>query len=277
MSNQLLDKLITRLTLNQTDSATFQGGAGSGGVTENDRLFGGLVAAQAAVAAANTAGSFPIHSLHAYFLRPGRPASNITFKVTSSKDGRNFRVRHVEAWQSDELVFQLQASFQRQEDGVSHQITMPEVPAPEACPNRDKLRGRSHWQDMPIDVRMVTDIAEGEQRAAKQQVWMRVNGEIPEQPSLHLGLMVYASDRTLLSTAWRPHAHRGGMSGASLDHSMWFHRAPRFDDWILYDMHSPTAAAGRGLAYGAMFDQTGHCLADLAQQGVMRLRPTGNV
>lgn len=249
------------------------GGAGEGGVGAQARLFGGLVAAQATMAAQLSARDFPLHSLHAYFLSPGRPQQDIEYHCVHSKDGRNFAVRSVEAWQNDTRIFQLQASFHRPEQGVHHQQPMPAAPAPEALPNRDELRGRAHWRAMPIDVRMATPITANQAQPAEQQIWLRANGQIPDDPHLHVALVVYASDRSLLDTAWRPHADQGTLVGASLDHSMWFHSQPKFDDWLLYSLQSPAAGAGRGLAYGAIYDRAGQRLVSVAQEGLLRHIP----
>ncbi len=188
------------------------------------------------------------------------------------KDGRRYAARQVEAWQGGECIFQLSAGFHLGEQGPDHQPTMPEAPAPEDCPNRDRLRGRDYWQDMPVDVRMVTEITADAPLPAEQMLWMRANGALPEDPGIHLALLVYASDRCLLDTAFRPHADTGEMVGASLDHSMWFHAAPRFDDWVLYHTTSPVAAQGRGLATGFLYDRHGRCLASVAQEGSVRFR-----
>lgn len=268
----LLSKLIHRLNLTPGDNDVFIGGAGSGGVTADARLFGGLVAAQATMAAVRTVPEFPMHSLHAYFLRPGRPDADIEFHVTRSKEGRNFAVRNVAAWQAGAQIFQLQSSFQRLADGAEHQTEMPQVPSPHDLPNRDQMRGRDNWQDMPIDVRMITPITADAPLPPEQQIWLGVNGDLPDDPALHLALVVYASDRCLLDTAWRPHAGSGDLSGASLDHSMWFHHPPQFNDWLLYSTHSPAAAAARGLAFGAMYDTTGKHIVSVAQEGVLRRR-----
>ena len=265
-------KLLQRLDLVPESPDVFVGGAGEGGIGSDDRLFGGLVAAQAVMAVQRTVADFQLHSLHAYFLRPGRASQDIAYHVKALKDGRNFAARQVEAWQSGQCIFQLSAGFHRGERGPTHQPEMPAASAPENCPNRDQLRGRAYWQDMPIDVRMVTEITAGEPLPAEQKVWLRVNGELPEDPRIHLALMVYASDRCLLDTAFRPHAGTGEMSGASLDHSMWFHAPPRFDDWLLYHTRSPVAAAGRGLATGTLYDTSGNCLASVAQEGSVRFR-----
>ena len=224
------ERLLKRLDLAPQSPNVFVGGAGEGGVGGEARLFGGLVAAQAVMAAQNTVADFPLHSLHAYFLRPGRASVDIAYHVQATKDGRNFRSRVVEAWQGGECIFQLMASFQRPEDSVSHQDPMPNVPPPEQLPNRDEMRGRDYWREMPIDVRMVSEITAERALPPRQQVWIRGNGKLPQDSRLHIAMVVYASDRSLLDTAWRPHAGKGQQSGASLDHAMWFHRAPRFDE-----------------------------------------------
>ena len=265
-------KLLQRLDLELQSPDVFVGGAGEGGVGSEARLFGGLVAAQAVMAVQRTVADFSLHSLHAYFLRPGRASQEIAYHVKAMKDGRNFAARQVEAWQGGQCIFQLSASFHGGERGPSHQPAMPVAPPPEDCPNRDQLRGRSYWQDMPIDVRMVTEITAGAPLPAEQQVWLRANGELPEDPRIHLAMLVYASYRCLLDTAFRPHADRGEIAGASLDHSMWFHAPPRFDGWLLYHTESPVAARGRGLATGTLYDASGSCLATVAQEGAVRFR-----
>ena len=267
----LFDRLIRRLSMNEESPGVFVGGAGEGGVGGESRLFGGLVAAQAAMAAQNTVDVFPMHSLHAYFLRPGKPDQDIVYHVTAVKDGRNFAARRVEAWQGGDCIFLLMASFQRLEKGARHQPVMPDAGDPDQLPNRDQMRGRKNWQEMPVDVRMFTDITADEARPAEQLVWVRANGEIPDDPRLHLALVVYASDRSLLDTAFRPHADKGQLSGASLDHAMWFHHPPRFDEWLLYATSSPVAGNARGLAFGHLYNRTGDCIVTVAQEGLMRV------
>ena len=271
-STHPLERLLRRLTLTEAAPDVYLGGAGAGGIGGESRLFGGLVAAQALVAAQNTVADFAVHSLHAYFLRPGRALNDILYRVTRSKQGRNFQAREVNAWQNDERIFQLQASFQRPEAGVEHQDAMPDVPDPETLPNRDQLRGRINWHEMPIDVRMATPITADVPLPAEQHIWLKANGQLPSDPALHTALVVYASDRSLLDTAWRPHADRGSLAGASLDHAMWFHHVPSFDDWLLYTMKSPAAAGGRGLAIGAIYDRQGRRTVTVAQEGLLRSR-----
>ncbi|MDP6376115.1 MAG: thioesterase family protein [Pseudomonadales bacterium] len=271
-SRNRLDRLIRRLTLEEESPEVFVGGAGEGGIGAEARLFGGLVAAQAVIAAQRTVFDFPMHSLHAYFLRPGRAEHDIAYHVTAMKDGRNFRARRVEAWQGGDCIFQLISSFQRPEPGLTHQPPMPEVRPPEECANRDQLKGRTYWRDMPVDVRMVTDITADEPRPAEQRLWLRANGELPDDSAVHLAMVVYASDRCLLDTAFRPHAGNGELIGASLDHVMWFHEVPRFDDWLLYTTEAPVARNSRGLANGLLYTRDGGVIASVAQEGLMRLR-----
>lgn len=271
-----LTRLLERLTLRPAEDDVFLGGAGAGGVGSAERLFGGLVAAQAFVAAQNTVADMPAHSLHAYFLRPGRAHQDITFQVERIKDGRQFRARRVSAWQGDARIFELMASFQQPEAGVHHQAPLPAAPEPDGLPNRDALRGRTNWREQPIDVRMITPITADAPLPPEQRIWLRANGALPADTRVHAALIVYASDRSLLDTAWRPHADRGALTSASLDHAIWFHAEPRFDDWLLYTTASPAAAGGRGLAFGAIHDRGGRRIATVAQEGVLRTKPTEN-
>ena len=119
---------------------------------------------------------------------------------------------------------------------------------------------------------MGTDVTTNRARPPNQRFWLRVNGELPKDPRLHLALIVYASDRGLLDTAFRPHAHLGSLAGASLDHSMWFHEQPNFDDWLLYETEGPIAKSSRALAMGRIYDTDGTCLVSVAQEGVLRIR-----
>ena len=265
-----ITKLLAKLELESISTNEFVGGSGIGGVTVENRLFGGLLVAQAFMAAAGTS-SLNLHSLHSYFLRPARPNQPIHFKVSSIKEGKNFHVRVVEAVQAESEIFHMQASFTRELEGPSHQDTVPEVAEPESCPNRDELRGRDK-NDAPIDVRMATPITESEALPPEQHIWLKPTDNLPENPNLHLALLIYASDRTLLDTAWRPHAHLGEHTGASLDHAVWVHNSTDFNRWHLYTMNSPASGSGRGLAFGGIHDETGKRIISTAQEGVMRLK-----
>ncbi len=284
-----LTKLLRRLDLPQLSSYEFKGGAGPGGTTEATRLYGGLVLAQAAVAAARTVEGLHMHSLHAMFLRPGRPETPIHFHVDPIKQGRNFHARTVTAKQGEQTILQMQTSFGRfdapadsataasdnavQGAAVEHQDAMRAVPPPDNLPNRDVLRGRSP-ASMPIEVRMIDALNEDAPSAPSTAIWLRANGAMPADPVLHLAALVYATDRAFLSTAWRPHAGRGQLAGASLDHSLWLHEQVDFADWLLFDMHSPIVRFERGLVQGALYRRDGHRVASVAQEGSLQLRPS---
>ena len=246
------------------------GGSGVGGVTADNRLYGGLVAAQAAVACGRTVESMQMHSVHCHFLRPGRPDAPIRYHVHRSKEGRTFHVRDVTAHQGDAVVFRMTASFCVTEASALHQDPMPEAPGPERLLNRDEARGRTDWRDMAIDVRLCDPLADTESQAASKRVWLKPFGDVPSDPVLQMALFVYATDPGLLSTAWRPHAASGALRGASLDHALWFHEPFRFDDWVLCAMHSPAAANQRGLVMGEYYTRSGVRIATAMQEGYLQ-------
>ncbi len=269
-----LDRLLALLTLDALDHDLFLGDTPRG----DGRLFGGLVAAQATMAALRTV-EFErmLHSLHAYFLLPGHHGVPIRFVVHRIRDGRSFATRRVVAYQAGEAIFNLSCSFARPEEGISHQVDAPEAPGPDGLPDWEELRARmlsrpDAVRPQPIEVRVCDpDDPEGHPQPPSKRVWMRPAGPMPEDPRMHAALLVYATDRTLLSTASRPHGLPWGRrSVASLDHAVWIHRPPRFDDWILYASESPVAHAARGLVLGAMYDRTGHRVVSVAQEGLVR-------
>ncbi len=270
-----LDTLLSLLTLDALDRDLYLAKTPKG----DGRLFGGLVAAQSALAASATvpADRAP-HSLHAYFLRPGVHGVPIRFVVDRIRDGRSFTTRRVVAHQAGEAIFNLDASFCVREAGIAHQDAAPEAPAPDGLPDWEDLRAEllnDPWarRRQGIEVRSCDpDEPSGAKQPATKRVWLRAVGALPEDPRIHEALFVYASDRTLLSTAARPHGLPWGKrTVASLDHAMWLHRPARFDGWILYASHSPVAFAARGLVLGAMYDQEGARVASVAQEGLVRV------
>ncbi|HEY6624410.1 MAG TPA: acyl-CoA thioesterase II, partial [Acidimicrobiales bacterium] len=257
------------------------------GVSPNEdrqRVFGGQVAAQALMAAGRTVEIGRPHSLHAYFLRPGDPTVPILYDVDRIRDGRSFTTRRVVAIQHGRAIFNLSASFHVDEEGLTHQFAMPDVPPPEELeslatrlePYREILEdwfSRPH----PIEQRHIGDLP-FMPRTSKdpyQQLWIRANGTLPDDPLLHACIAVYASDMSLFDTMLAPHDVRWDdpdFMGASLDHCMWFHRPFRADEWLLYDMDSPSAYGARGLARGFMFTRGGELVVSMAQEGLMRAR-----
>ncbi len=254
---------------------------------ERLRVFGGQVAAQALIAAGRTVGDGtgaerPVHSLHAYFLRPGDPKDPIVYQVDRIRDGRSFTTRRVAAIQHGEAIFHLSASFHVPEVGVSHQVQAPVVPDPETLPTWSEAMapyaqalGEWYHRPRPIDVRHVGEpirtSPDSALRPPVHQMWMRTDGKVPDDPLLHACLVAFASDLTLLDTAMAPHGliWNKGMQ-ASLDHAMWFHRPFRADEWLLYEQRSPTAADARGLATGTIFTRSGALAVSVVQEGLLR-------
>ncbi len=273
MSDQI-ERLIARLDLETAAADEFVGSAGPGGRGYRERLYGGLVASQAYVAAARTADVGPIHSLHLYFLRPGESERPIRYEVDRIKQGRNFQVREVRAFQGEKRIFQMLASFTANVPGVEHQDPMPEVPAPEALPNRDRVRDKPGWEEQPIDCR--TDDPTGERSDPNYWIWMRPMQPLPDDPVLHTAALVFASDRAFLSTPALPHKDAGEFTGASLDHTIWFHDVVDFNEWHLHAMHSPAARHERGLALGSIYRRNGRRVASSAQEGALRFNSMGN-
>jgi acyl-CoA thioesterase-2 len=278
-----LDGLISILDLEELEVNIFRGRSPQ---EPRQRVFGGQVAGQALVAAGRTVERGTVHSLHAYFIRPGDVAAPILYLVDRIRDGRTFTTRRVTAIQHGQAIFALSASFQPSEDGPEHQIAMPEAPDPETLPTFEQqiaplLAGRPdgvrQWmtRDRPIDVRPVefVDPFHPIPRPPRQLVWIRANGRLPAAPLLHQCVVVYASDLTLLDTATHPHAiawNDPGYVMASLDHAMWFHRPFRADEWLLYVQESPSAHGARGFTMGHLFTHDGRLAVSVAQEGLVR-------
>jgi acyl-CoA thioesterase-2 len=287
-----LDDLIALLDLEAIEVNIFRGVSPD---EERQRVFGGQVAGQALVAAGRTvnddtsrtgptgsngdAAYRAVHSLHAYFLRPGDPTAPILYEVDRLRDGRSFSTRRVVAIQHGAAIFNLSASFKVAEKGVAHQARMPSVAQPETLPPVEpdsRATGRRAValadRPRPIDVRRLPDDeVPSDEDEPRLRVWMRADGRLPDDPLLHACVVAYASDITLLDTATKPHGLTfDGRSMASLDHAMWFHRPFRADGWLLYDQRSPVAAEARGLAIGELFDRDGRLVVSVVQEGLIR-------
>lgn len=252
-------------------------------------VFGGQVLGQALMAASRTVEGRLAHSLHAYFLRPGSPDRPIDYEVQRVRDGGTFTVRRVLALQDGREILTASASFQVHEEGLEHQFPAPDAPEPE--PLRSELDIRRSLQsympetvrekltrERPIDIRPVNpvDPLKPEARAPHRQAWFRAADRLPDDPVLHRCLLAYSSDFGLLASSLLPHAitfMQPGMQVASLDHGIWFHRDFRIDDWLLYDMDSPSASGGRGFNRGNIFDREGRLVASTVQDALIRRRP----
>jgi acyl-CoA thioesterase-2 len=256
------------------------------------RVFGGQVLAQCVMAAGITVrdlndgdGSRPIHSLHGYFMRPGDDTLPIRFAVEEMRDGNSFSTRRVHAVQKGAPIMSMTCSFQERAGGLDHQDPMPQVQGPEGLASlADAFRGVDHpgarhiAEARPIELRPVESnmfLDSGPEQVATNHVWMRAVERLPDDPLLHAAVLAYSSDYSLLEPVLRRHGlvwTDRRLRVASLDHSMWFHRDVRADEWLLYAQQSPSAVSGRGLSIGEIFSQDGTLVATTAQEGMVRVK-----
>ena len=255
---------------------------------DQQRVFGGQVAGQALVAAGRTSSGRSVHSLQAYFLRPGDPSIPILYQVDRIRDGRSFSTRRVTAVQHGRPIFALSASFQVPEQGIDRSVRIPDVPAPESVPTvQERLRERGselppeeiEWasRERSIEMRHLDpdEYITNADKEARNLVWIRASQPVPsDDPLLHQCLITYASDMTLIDTAMRPHlgtlaTHETQI--ASLDHTMWFHRDCRADEWLLYVQESPTVSGSRGLTNAQLFRRSGELVVSVVQEGLIRV------
>lgn len=279
-----LEALVELLDLEPLEVNLFRGVSPD---EDLQRVFGGQVAGQALVAAGRTVESdHAVHSLQAYFLRPGDPTVPIIYEVDRIRDGRSFTTRRVVAVQHGRAIFNLQASFHVAEDGPEHQMPMPDVAPPDELPTYqeriapylDQFGPETvEWltRERPIDTRPteLPSWLDHEPRPPNQEVWIRTNGSLVEDPLLHACVVVYASDLTILDTAMLPHGvnwAEGRFMVASLDHAMWFHQPFRADEWLLYHQVSPIAHGARGLSRGEIFRTDGVLVVTVMQEGLIR-------
>ncbi|MEA9390817.1 acyl-CoA thioesterase II [Acerihabitans sp. TG2] len=282
--SQQLDHLLTLIQLEKIEQCLFRGQSEDIG---RPQVFGGQVVAQALFAARQTVpADRHVHSFHSYFLRPGDVTQPIIYQSVNLRDGKSFSAREVNASQNGETLFSLTASFQTGEQGFEHQNSMPDVPPPEALRSEQNIARQLSaslpagirekiTRDRPIEMRPVTfhNPFQGIQEKPQRYIWLRARGHLPDDRDCHEYLLGYASDFNFLPTALQPHG-RGfmepGIQIATIDHSMWFHRPFRIDDWLLYAVDSPSACGARGFVRGQIFSRDGILVASTAQEGVIR-------
>jgi acyl-CoA thioesterase-2 len=290
MSNAV-EELVSILDLEQLEVNLFRGRSPQ---TGRQRVFGGLVVAQALVAASRTVTPDRIpHSLHAYFILPGDTAAPIVYDVERIRDGSSFTTRRCVAIQHGRAIFAMSSSYQVEEDGLEHQIPMPDVPMPEGLMSEEdmleKFRHlmppivRSYLErDRPLELRPVdltrySPMPRKSAQAPVQHVWIRAKDRLPDDPAVHRAVLAFLSDMTLIDTALVMHGRSvldPDMQAASLDHALWFHRPFRADEWMLYAQDSPNSGGARGLARGSLFTRDGKLIASTAQEGLLRKKRT---
>lgn len=249
------------------------------------RVFGGQVLAQSVIASSRTVDEGrSIHSLHGYFLRPGDVNALITFAVDRIHDGRSFSTRRTQAYQNGLPILSMIASFQDSDDGLDHQIEMPDgIPDPESLPSDSEILKKidhpiaRYWATgRAFDMRHIGEpvyFGSPRERIAHQAIWMKSFDRLPDDETLHRAALAYASDYSLLEPILRRHGLSWAdpdMKVASLDHAMWWHRFGRVDEWLLYVQEAPNAIGGRGLATGRIYSRDGVLLATVAQEGMIR-------
>lgn len=279
-----VDALLAILDLEPLEINLFRGRSGSPG---GGRVFGGQVVAQALVAARRTVPEDRVaHSLHAYFLLGGDPAVPIIYEVERIRDGRSFTTRRVVGIQHGRAIFATSVSFQLVEEGLHHQVAMPQVPMPEDLPSDEEWRERllkrfpeaakRDWMALrPLEVKPIAMDASYLARTpeARASLWVRARGRLPDDLPTHQAVLAYASDLSLLQAALVQHGRTvfdPRLQVASLDHALWLHRPFRADEWLLYSQESPMAGGARGFCRGQLFTRDGILVASAAQEGLMR-------
>ncbi|WP_158774815.1 acyl-CoA thioesterase [Cobetia sp. L2A1] len=276
-----LEALVTLLGLETLEENLFRGHSQDLGFPQ---LFGGQVLGQALSAATRTVpAERKVHSLHGYFLRPGDAHKPVVYQVDGVRDGGSFTTRRISAIQNGKTIFFCSASFHGQEEGFEHQQAMPVGDSPEQLIEQGAKIER--YDGHPIEfLRMPSPSPEANEDKVsrsglmpppRQRLWFRLAGDLPEDDALHRYLLTYSSDFNLLATGLIGHDVYFGSPGlqmASLDHSLWFHRDVRVNDWILYEMDSPWAGDARSFSRGSLYNRHGELVASSAQEGLTRLR-----
>ncbi|WP_375750547.1 acyl-CoA thioesterase II [Vibrio sp. HN007] len=282
--SRVLNELLELLKLEQLEKGLFRGQSEHLGLPQ---VYGGQVLGQALSAARYTVDNDrTVHSFHSYFLYPGNPEKPIIYDVEKLRDGRSLSTRRVKAIQNGRPIFYLTASYHGATPGFEHQNTMPEIAEPENFASESELAEQIadflpdkikeiFCGDKPIEVRPVNVVnpLKPVKTEPKQYLWIKANGQVPDNQLIHQYLMAYASDWGFLVTALHPHKvtlMTPKFQVATIDHSMWFHRPFKMDEWLLYVIESPTASNSRGLVRGEIFDKEGNLVASAIQEGVMR-------
>lgn len=280
-----VEELVNLLTLKQIDENSFEG---QNYQTPWKRVFGGQVLGQSLHAAYQTVPTDRFaHSFHGYFILAGNVDIPVVYEVDTIRDGGSFSTRRVVAKQAGKTIFIMAASFQLQQEGFDHQITMPNVLPPEVL-LPDYEQAKIFREEHPELYRRLTTIHPNaiEFRPVERfnpngtssgrpyrHVWIKAQEKVDLPLPMQQQMLAYASDYNLLGTAAIPHLHKADYNSlffASLDHAMYFHRDFRIDDWLLYALDSPSASNSRGFSRGNIFNQAGRLVSSVVQEGLIR-------
>ncbi|MGB3303162.1 acyl-CoA thioesterase [Gordonia sp. (in: high G+C Gram-positive bacteria)] len=281
-----LQKLIELLDVERVDDNLF---VGQHPDQVLPRTFGGQLLGQGVVAAGRTLvkGNPPVHALNAHFVRGGDVTKPLEYHVDRYRDGRAFANRQVTAKQDGEVVFTMLVAFQDNSAGLEHAVEIPEVPFPEDLPPitehfkgyEDKIESFVNALH-PVDIRFANDptwVMKGTgEQLNHNRAWMKTHGTLPDDPLMHVATMAYSSDTTVLDSIITTHGLSWGIDrlfAATVNHSMWFHREFRFDEWMLYATESPVAAGSRGIGSGRFFQRDGTLATSVVQEALIKYFP----
>ncbi len=280
-----LQSIIELLDVEKIEENLFRGQ----NLPDIPHVFGGQVLAQAIAAADRTLEeSRRLHSLHAYFLRPGDWKAKTLYQVDRIRDGKSFTTRRVAAIQHGRAIFSMSASWHTEEAGLEHTTPMPDVPSPLSLRSQQEAlaeivkanpeMAKQSERFSAIDIRQVESyqLASNERHPPYRHTWVKAADRLPDDPELHVCLLAYISDMDFMGTSMLPHGRGFGpdrrIQGASLDHAMWLHRDFRADEWLLFAKSSPSAYGARGFVRGQFFNEKGELVATAAQECLIRQR-----
>lgn len=282
----LTQELIELLTLERLEDNIFRGQSRN---IVGKRVFGGQVLGQALRAASYTT-ERPAHSLHAYFLYGGDVNAPIIYEVERTRDGTSFSSRQVKAIQHGRVIFTAMVSFANEEQSLEYEIHHPDYPDVDTLKNEEQLKTEMSefipehlrtfvMRDRHIEIRPIirTNPFRPEPAPAINAHYLRTLDRLPTEHddlALHQAIVAFYSDFILMTTALKPHGmslFTPNLQCASIDHSIYFHRPVRADEWMLYDIEATTTVSSRGLNFGRMW-QNGHLVCSTVQEGLMRLR-----
>ena len=269
MSNPI-DGLLHQLDLAATsDPSRWTAEIGENGLNLQGRLFGGMIVGQSIVAAGRTFPDFQVHSVQQTFLQSGAGDSPLSYEVFVLRQGRTYAQARVELRQNDTLLAHAQVGLTMGADGPDRQEDAPQIPPRSRMVNRDEIRERPNWDRQPVP--MFIDPMAVEDGQPDLATWICAAGDMPEDPLMHRAVLGFVSDRGVMTVAWKPHRDLAKLNGASLDHSIWFHRPVRIDEWHTHVVHSATIADGRGMNHGVIHHEDGTHVATTTQQGTYRI------